>query len=134
MFSSSTKPIVADDWLHGIGREVTTAGCTNTKKVRFVAHQLDGPAASWWENYTTTFPIGNVTWDQFQQAFRTTHVSTGAMNMKKREFRNLRQGNRTVAQYADEFSKLSRYAPDDVATDAAKQEKFMEGMNDEMSM
>ena len=34
----------------------------------------------------------------------------------------------------DEFSKLSRYAPDDVATDAAKQEKFMEGLNDEMSM
>ena len=35
-----------------------------------------------------------------------------------------------MAQYADEFSKLSRYAPDDVATDAAKQEKFMEGLND----
>ena len=34
----------------------------------------------------------------------------------------------------DDFSKLSRYAPDDVATDAAKQEKFMEGLNDEMSM
>ena len=43
--------------------------------------------------------------------------------MKKREFRNLRQGNRTVGQYVD-----------DVATDAAKQEKFMEGLNDEMSM
>ena len=54
--------------------------------------------------------------------------------MKKREFRNLRQGNRIVAQYMDEFSKLSRYAPDDVATDAAKQEKFMEGLNDELSM
>ena len=39
-----------------------------------------------------------------------------------------------MAQYADEFSKLSRYAPDDVATDAVKQEKFMEGLNDEMSM
>ena len=34
----------------------------------------------------------------------------------------------------DEFSKLARYALDDVATDAAKQEKFMEGLNDEMSM
>ena len=54
--------------------------------------------------------------------------------MKKREFRNLCQGNHTVAQHADEFSKLSRYAPDDAATDAAKQEKFMEGLNDEMSM
>ena len=54
--------------------------------------------------------------------------------MKKREFRNLRQGNRTVAQYVDEFSKLSLYAPNDVATDATKQEKFLEGLNDEMSM
>ena len=54
--------------------------------------------------------------------------------MKKREFRNLRQENHIVGQYVDEFSKLARYAPDDVATDAAKQEKFMEGLNDEQSM
>ena len=61
-----------------------------------------------------------MTWDQFQRAFRTAHVSAGAMSLKKREFRNLRQGNRTVGQYVDEFNKLSRYAPDGVATDAAK--------------
>ena len=54
--------------------------------------------------------------------------------MKKREFRNLRQGGRTVGQYVEEFSKLARYAPDDVATDAAKQEMFLEGLNDELSM
>ena len=131
VFSSSTEPIVVDDWLQRIGRELTTAGCTDAEKVRFAAHQLDGPAASWWENYTATFPIANVTWEQFQQAFRIAHVSTGAISMKKHEFRNLRQGNRTVAQYVDEFSKLSHYAPDDVATDAAKQEKFIEGLNDE---
>ena len=96
MFSSSTEPIVADDRQRGIGRELTTAGRTDAEKVRFAAHQLDGPAASWRENYTATFPIANVTWDQFQQAFRTAHVSTRAMNMKKREFRNLCQGNRTM--------------------------------------
>ena len=90
MFSSSTKPIVADEWLRRIGRELTTAGCTNAEKVRFAAHQLDGPAASWWENYAATFSIANITWEQFQQAFRTAHVSTGAMSMKKHEFRNLR--------------------------------------------
>ena len=39
-----------------------------------------------------------------------------------------------MGQYVDEFSKLARYAPDDVATDAEKQEKFMEGLNDELSM
>ena len=88
VFSSSTEPIVADDWLRRIGRELNTAGCTDAEKVLFVAHQLDGPAASWWEYYTATFPIANVSWEQFQQAFSTAHVSTGAMNMKKREFRN----------------------------------------------
>ena len=54
--------------------------------------------------------------------------------MKKREFHNLCQGNRTVGQYVDEVSKLACYAPDDVAIDVAKQEKFMEGLNDELSM
>ena len=44
--------------------------------------------------------------------------------MKKREFRNLHQGGRTVGQYVDEFSKLARYAPDDVATNAARRRSF----------
>ena len=48
VFSSSTKPIVADDWLRNIERELTTAGCTDAERVRFATHQLDGPAASWW--------------------------------------------------------------------------------------
>ena len=39
-----------------------------------------------------------------------------------------------MGQYVDEFNKLSRYAPDDMATDAAKQEKFLEGLNDELGM
>ena len=43
VFSSSTEPIVADDWLRKIGRELTTAGCTDAERVRFAAHQLDGP-------------------------------------------------------------------------------------------
>ena len=96
MFSSSTEPIVVDDWLRKIGRELTTMGCTDVERVRFATHQLDGPAASWWENFTATYPIDTVTWDQFQQAFRTAHVSAGAMAMKNHDFRNLCQGGRTV--------------------------------------
>ena len=134
VFSSSTEPIVVNDWLCKIGRELTTAGGTNAERVRFAAHQLDGPIACWWENFTATYPIDTVTWDRFQQAFRATHVSAGAMSMKKREFHNLHQGGHTVGQYLDEFSKLAHYAPDDVATDTAKQENILEGLNDELSM
>jgi len=96
VFSSSIEPIAADDWLRKIGRELTTSGCTDAERVCFPAHQLDGPAASWWENFTTTYPIDTVTWDQFQQAFRIAHVSAGAMSMKKHEFCNLHQGGHTM--------------------------------------
>ena len=62
VFSSSTEPIVADEWLRKIGRELATAGRNDVEKVKFAAHQLDGPAAAWWENYTTAYPMKNVTW------------------------------------------------------------------------
>ena len=61
-FSSSIEPIVADDWLRKMECELITTGCSEAEKVRFAAHQLEGPAASWWENYTTTYPIAGVTW------------------------------------------------------------------------
>ena len=56
VFSSSTEPIVADDWLRKVGRELTTTGCTDAETVRFAAHQLDGPATSWWENFRVIYP------------------------------------------------------------------------------
>ena len=34
----------------------------------------------------------------------------------------------------EEFNKLSRYAPGDVADDATKQEKFLEGLNDDLGL
>src|SRR3954469_11541178 len=56
------------------------------------------------------------------------------MILKKKEFRSLRQGGRSVAEYVEVFNKLARYAPSDVRNDAARQEKFLEGLNDELGV
>src|ERR1041385_4963480 len=56
------------------------------------------------------------------------------MSLKKKEFRSLRQGGHSVAEYVEVFNKLARYAPDDVRNDAARQEKFLEGLNDELGV
>src|SRR3954465_9645635 len=85
-FSSTPEPIVADDWLRSVGRNMETVGCTEAERVRFASHLLEGPAAAWWDNYLLTYPI---TWAQFQSAFRAAHVSAGAMSLKKKEFRSL---------------------------------------------
>ena len=62
-----------------------------------------------------------------------THF-TGIMNLKKEEFRNLRQGNRTLKEYMDDFYTLSRYAPEDIDTDGKRREKFLRGLCDELKV
>jgi hypothetical protein len=46
---------------------------------------------------------------------------------KQKEFLALKQGNMTVSEYLDEFTHLSRYALDEVNTDAKRQERFLDG-------
>ena len=79
--------------------------------MRFTAQLLEGPAAMWWETYQVTHPLDGMTWDAFKDGFRNAHISSGIMNLKKEEFRSLRQGGRTLKEYMDDLCMLSRYAP-----------------------
>jgi hypothetical protein len=126
--------MVALDWLCSLNKDLVTVGCTDAEKVRFAAHLLEGPAASWWGTFQITHPIDTVTWTMFEEGFKTNHVSSGVLSLKRKEFRNLRQTNRTVADYIEEFNNLSRYAPEDVDTDAKRRERFLDGLSDELSL
>ena len=45
------------------------------------------------------------------------------------EFINLRHGKLNIADYVLNFGQLARFAPDIVATNASRKNKFMKGMN-----
>ena len=134
-FSSSTEPMEADDWLRAVGRKLDMVQCTDHERVSFAAHQLSGPASEWWDNFSQSHADGQaITWDEFMQAFRRAHIPAGMMTLKRKEFRSLRQGSRTVSEYLHKFNQLARYAPGDIASDEAKQERFLEGLNDEIAV
>nr|CAD40007.3 OSJNBb0052B05.10 [Oryza sativa Japonica Group] len=134
IFSSTTNPVEAGDWLHAIEKKLDLLQCTDQEKVSFASHQLHGPASEWWDHFrlnrTTAEPI---TWLEFTAAFRKTHIPSGVVSLKKKEFRSLTQGSRSVTEYLHEFNRLARYAPEDVRNDEERQEKFLEGLNDELS-
>jgi len=50
------------------------------------------------------------------------------MELKLKEFRSLRMGSMSVAEYHDMFEQLARYAPNEVREDADKQRLFMKGL------
>src|SRR5512141_2127903 len=134
VFSSTTNPVEASDWLHAIEKKLDLLQCTDQEKVSFASHQLHGPASEWWDHFrlnrTTAEPI---TWLEFTAAFRKTHIPSGVVSLKKKEFRSLTQGSRSVTEYLHEFNRLARYAPEDVRNVEERQEKFLEGLNDELS-
>jgi hypothetical protein len=52
------------------------------------------------------------------------------MIVRKEEFLALKQGPLSVSEHRDKFLQLSRYAPDDVNTDAKRQYHFLRGLVD----
>ena len=129
-FIETAEPLDADDWVRTIEDLLELVGCTEDReKVAYAAHCLGGTARAWWDGFKAMHAEQNITWNDFKAEFRKAHIPSGIMAIKKREFRALKQGSSTVKEYMQKFSVLSRYAPEDVSTDAAKKERFMEGLN-----
>jgi hypothetical protein len=53
----------------------------------------------------------------------------GVMKLKKKEFKDLKQGSMPVGEYVTRFIQLSYYAPDNVDTDEKRQDCFLNGLN-----
>src|ERR1041385_257164 len=56
------------------------------------------------------------------------------MDRKQEDFCNLTQGNMTVEAYQREFLNHSRYAEEEIATDARRQQKFRRGLNADLRL
>jgi hypothetical protein len=91
--------------------------------------QLRDPAGAWWASYTAALPADHhVPWGEFRTGFRGHHLSAGTMHRKLAEFLDLRQGNRSVYEYIQEFNNLAQYGSHHVDTDVKKVELFCKGL------
>jgi hypothetical protein len=131
IFAHSADPMDVKDWLHTVERELHTAQCNDREKVLYGPRLLRGAAQSWWKSYLATHANPEaITWEEFRDNFRRYHVPEGLMIMRKEEFLALKQGPLSVSEYRDKFLQLSRYAPNDVNTDAKRQYRFLRGLID----
>src|SRR3954467_10154149 len=132
-FHQPAQLLDADDWLRDINRQLEFANVSAADYVNFASYFLRGPAAQWWDTYKGSLAEGTVvTWNDFKASFRARYGPQAIMNRMKAEFRNLVQGSKIVEAYQREFLHLSRYAGSDLLDDASRQEKFREGLNQEL--
>jgi hypothetical protein len=120
----------AEDWLTDTERKMKAVGANDEEKVHYAIHLLSGPAASWWENEVTLqLPEKVFTWEEFKEKFHTFNVPDSIVELKRREFEDLKQGNSTMMSYIKEFNRISRYASDEVSTDAGRVKRFLRGLD-----
>ena len=80
-------------------------------KVKYASQQLQGPIGIWWRHYRSTLPENaQITWNQFQDAFKGHYIPPGLMAMKHTEFMKLLQGTKNLTENIHTFNHLARYA------------------------
>src|SRR3954471_4239675 len=89
------------------------AGEEANEKVLFATHYLAGDARAWWNIVRAMTGGQMMTSDEFKLKFSRTHVPSSLIKRMRDEFRQLKQGRMTVAEYRDKFLSLARYAPDE---------------------
>ncbi|KAL0544475.1 hypothetical protein IC582_019591 [Cucumis melo] len=104
--------------------------CPEDQKVQCAVFMLTDRGTAWWE--TTERMLGGdvsqITWQQFKESFYAKFFSASLRDAKRQEFLNLEQGDMTVEQYDAKFDMLSRFAPEMIATEAARADKFVRGL------
>ncbi|KAL0537322.1 hypothetical protein IC582_026299 [Cucumis melo] len=104
--------------------------CPEDQKVQCAVFMLTDRGTAWWE--TTERMLGGdvsqITWQQFKESFYAKFFSASLRDAKRQEFLNLEQSDMTVEQYDAEFDMLSRFAPEMIATEAARADKFVRGL------
>jgi len=109
------------DWLKIITKKLDITQCNDCDKVLYASGCLEGFAANWWDAYIAAHADANtITWEEFRNSLCEHHVPIGVIKLKQKEFLALKQVNMSVSEYRDKFTQLSRYAPNDVVTDAMR--------------
>ena len=70
-FANSSDPLNADDWLKFVEKMLNISQCSDREKVLYASTRLTGPAADWWDSYTTAHDAADtITWAEFTTQFR----------------------------------------------------------------
>ncbi|KAL0560579.1 hypothetical protein IC582_000988 [Cucumis melo] len=104
--------------------------CPEDQKVQCAVFMLTDRGTAWWETTERMLggDVGQITWQQFKESFYAKFFSASLRDAKRQEFLNLEQDDMTVEQYDVEFDMLSRFAPEMIATEAARADKFVRGL------
>ncbi|KAJ1703245.1 hypothetical protein LUZ63_003024 [Rhynchospora breviuscula] len=104
----------AEEWLANIKSKFRVCRAPMEFRVELATHYLENDARFWWENKKLDFDGDQdaIPWEWFEENFNEQYADDIRKEEMRQRFVELKQGNKTVAEYNTEFTNLSRYATD----------------------
>ena len=124
----------AELWLENLENLFSVLNYDEGLRVDLAAFQFEGAARYWWNTVLARWDrVGIVkTWGVFRDEFLEKFVPQNERDRRLDEFLRLEQGNKNVAQYDSEFTRLLRYAPYMQDNEREKARKFYNGLRPEL--
>jgi len=132
-FTGGEKPLDAEQWLTDTSDLLNAARVPQEDQVEVAKIQLKDIARTWWlaEEARLEKPV---TWDTFSKSFYSRFFPVTAQKDMEEQFIRLRQGSKTVDEYAAEFLRLSRFAPYMVTDEEKRASRFQQGLQMDIQM
>ena len=128
-FEGGTDAVKANQWKKDMQRHLRMIECSEDKKQVLTTFKLVGSALHWWETMTTPEQRDTMTITEFWALFDLKYFPPAVQIEMKRKLQDVVQGERSVAEYEEEFTRLASFVPDEVTPEERKISKFMGGLN-----
>ncbi|XP_073137610.1 uncharacterized protein [Henckelia pumila] len=117
-------------WLKSLNNMFNGLEYPDEIRLKLVPFQLKDRAQLWWETTTETLSASGekITWKVFRTEFAQEYAPPSYYSAKEDEFNLLVQGNKSVAEYASQFSALMPYVPHVAKNDRSKLSHFLKGL------
>ncbi|XP_074347335.1 uncharacterized protein LOC141686184 [Apium graveolens] len=98
----------------------------------YASYFLKGEANNWWESTRALEGEGPVFWTRFTELFLEKYFSDCLRNQLEVEFLELKQDEKSVAEYEAKFTEFARLVPVYVSTEAQKEKRLWQGLKPEI--
>ncbi|XP_017628670.1 uncharacterized protein LOC108471583 [Gossypium arboreum] len=121
---------MAKYWIEATERIMDNLDCTSEQKLKGAVSLLCDEAYQWWLTIKKGTQPERLTREFFKTTFQGKYVGASYVDTRRKEFLNLTQGDRSMAEYKVEFLRLSHYALGMVASEYERCVYFDDGLRD----
>ncbi|XP_010687368.1 uncharacterized protein LOC104901476 [Beta vulgaris subsp. vulgaris] len=134
-YKRKADPTFLENWIREFEKLFEVVNCPEHMRVGQVVLHLKDEVDSWWrESGARLSVVEGFNWGAFVIALRWKFYPAFMQKQKAQEFINLRMGSMTISEYYNKFIALSIFAPDVVATEELKAQRFESGLTDEIQL